>query len=131
LIDAANKEIYNEECFDWSRTRPPLLSVQAKLPDSLSPVEEVVYFGRHWDSEDGIEALTAAKADDAEVDLSLWNVGGNGNGMEEAQKVISNILHSRWVQCLTLEAASFFGSQSYSDLEERECDCEALLECIK
>ena len=131
LTNPIRKGMHNEECFDWSRTRPALSTAHATESGSLSPVEEAVCFGWHWDSADGIEVSTAARADDAKIDLSLWNVGGDAEGMEEAREIIRNALHSRWTRRLTIEAASFFASQHYSDPLEKERDREALLECIE
>lgn len=131
LTDPARKGSYTEECFDWSRTRPLVVHQPAGSLGSMSPVEERIYFGWHWDSEDGVNVSTAAKADDAEVDLSLWNVGGDEDGMEEARKVIRDALHSRWVRRLTIEAAGYFASQVYESPTERDRDREALLECIE
>jgi len=42
---------------------------------------------------DGIEISIATKADDAKIDLSLWNVGGDAPGMEEARGKIWDGLH--------------------------------------
>jgi hypothetical protein len=131
LTDPACKGSYTEECFDWSRTRPLVVHQPAGSLGSLSPVEERIYFGWHWDSEDGVNVSTAAKADDAEVDLSLWNIGGDEDGMEEAWKVIWDALHLRWLQHLTIEAAGYFASQVYESPTERDRDREALLECIE
>jgi hypothetical protein len=72
LIDPVRKERNDEECIDWSRTRPHASPLRDMVPDLLSPLEEDVYFGWHWDSENAVKVLTASKADDARVDLSHW-----------------------------------------------------------
>jgi hypothetical protein len=58
-----------------------------------------------WEPGDSGNVSTATKADEAKVDLSLWNVGGDGPGMEVAHATIRNWLHSFWRQSMTKEAA--------------------------
>jgi len=73
-----------EEVLDWARVWPA--SVLADSDSSpYTPVERQVYFGWHWDALDSIDISIATKADDAKVDLSLWNVGGDAPGMEDAR----------------------------------------------
>jgi hypothetical protein len=72
----------SEECLDWSRTLPLFQPRQEGPLDLVLPSELKVYFGWHWDQADTCNVSIATKADDAEVDLSLWNVGGHGVGME-------------------------------------------------
>ena len=55
-----------------------------------------IYFGWHWDVADANGILMASKADDAGVDLSLWNVGGDAPGMEQACRAIRSGLHAAW-----------------------------------
>jgi len=69
--------------FDWSRTLPPGLSVVTADP-LVSPAEHVMYFSWVWEPRDAVDVTVATKLDDAKVDLSLWNVGGDGEGMELA-----------------------------------------------
>jgi hypothetical protein len=46
-------------------------------PRSNGSIERMVYFGWVWEPGDSGNVSTATKADEAEVDLSLWNVGGD------------------------------------------------------
>jgi len=86
----------NEEVLDWARVRPA--SVLADLDLSpYTPLKRQVYFGWHWDALDSLEISVATKADDARIDLLLWNVGGDAPGMEEARTRIQDGLHQYWV----------------------------------
>jgi len=96
-----------------------------------TPVERQVYFGWHWDALDSFEISIATKADNAKIDLSLWNVGGDAPGMEEARRRIRDGLHQYWVRRVTLDAAAWFASQCSDDSAEQMHDLEALLDCIE
>jgi hypothetical protein len=68
----------------------------------------MVNFGWVWEPGDSGNVSTAPKADEAEVNLSLWNVGGDGPGMEAARATISNWLHSFWRQSMTRKLLAGF-----------------------
>ena len=63
-------------------------------PTSNGALERMVYFGWVWEPGDSGNVSTATKADEAEVDLSLWNVGGDGPGMEAARATLRGWLPS-------------------------------------
>ena len=63
--------------FDWSHEHPPGLAI--KMPDEMvSPAEHIMYFGWVWEERAVKDVLVATKANDAKMDLSIWNVGGKG-----------------------------------------------------
>ena len=125
-----NKEKNIEEVIDWSRTKDPSLFLNSDLEDSRTALECWIYFGWHWDPIDSVDISVATKADDAEVDLSLWNVGGDGPGMENARGIIRNLLRDRWIRRMTIEAAKWYNSnQDVSDVEQAR-NREAIIDCI-
>jgi hypothetical protein len=91
--------------FNWLRIRSPFLGANGVKPTSNGALERMVYFGWVRESGDLCNVSTATKADEAEVDLSLWNVGNDGPGMEAAGATIRNWLHSFWRRSLTKQAA--------------------------
>ena len=52
---------------------------------SVSPAEQMAYFGWVWEESAAQGVQMAMRLDDAKVDLGLWNVGGDGEGLEEAR----------------------------------------------
>ena len=108
-LSAIDSPIVNEELesfvfgwdFDWARVLSPFLKTcravrngQAVAPSSACYIL------------DG-DVSTATRADETEVDLSLWNVGGDAPGMEATRAVIRNWLHSLWRRGLTKEATQW------------------------
>jgi hypothetical protein len=118
------------DCFDWRHTREPMLHLEMDPIDPRFALERRIYFAWHWDTTDAINISIATKTDDAEIDLSLWNVGGDGPVMEDARAMIRNFLHSRWVRRLTCEAAKSFSSCSIGSDVEPKCDQEAFIDCL-
>ena len=115
---------------DWGRTRPPL----PDLPVSGCPsgtLERMTYFGWTWESTDTLATSKATRADDADVDLSLWNVGGDGPGMEESRTGIRTGLHSSWRRRITMEAARWCRTNpDVADAKQQRHDLEALRDCV-
>lgn len=118
------------DCFDWSHTRDPTLHLETDPIDPRSALKCWIYFAWHWDATDTVNISVATKADDAEIDLSLWNVGGDGPGMEDARAVIRNFLRRCWIRRLTCEAAKRFSSYSIGSDLEQEHDQEAFIDCL-
>jgi hypothetical protein len=54
------------------------------------------FYGWEWGEADAVEGAVACRADDAQVDLALWAIGGEGTGMEAARAAIRKLLHSSW-----------------------------------
>jgi hypothetical protein len=67
----------------------------------------MAYFGWVWEPGDAVNVSTATKSNDAKVDLSLWNVGGDAPGMEQARSTLRNWLHSSWQRAMTAEATQW------------------------
>jgi len=118
------------EVFNWTRTRPPGLSVITTDP-LVSPAERMMYFGWVWEPRDAVDVSVATKSDDSEVDLTLWNVGGNGDGMEVARGKIHSWLTRAWVRRMTCQAGHWFSERVYSTAEDRERDRVAILDAIQ
>jgi hypothetical protein len=107
LLGAAEKEAELEVLeIDWSRTRAPWLG-EAGSPIPGTALERMIYFGWVLDATNTHAVTVATRADDAEVDLSLWDVGGDGEGMELARGRFRTFLHSFWRRRLTREACSW------------------------
>jgi hypothetical protein len=77
--------------FDWSRIWSPFLGANGVKPTTKGAIERMVYFRWVWEPGDSGNVSTATKADEAEVNLSLWNVGGDGPGMEAACATIRKL----------------------------------------
>lgn len=93
-----------EESLDWARARDPLWVSSNELLEPCPALGNCVCFGWHWDQGNAIQASTASKADDAKVDVSLWSMGGDGPGTEDAREKFRSGLHTIWKRRLTLEA---------------------------
>ena len=76
-----------EDEFDWGRMRAPWLGRAAEASLGQTDLERMVYFGWVWERQDAADSriLNACKNDDAELDLSLWAVGGDEANMERAR----------------------------------------------
>jgi hypothetical protein len=117
--------------FDWARIRSPFVGVPGSeaIPDS--PVERLAYFGWVWEPGDALNVSTATKANDAEANLALWNVGGDGPGMEHARSTLRNWLHLRWWRAMTSEATCWLRNQGVADGHEQwQCSRDAIADCI-
>ena len=71
-----------------------------------------------------------SKANDAGVDLSLWNVGGDAPGMEQAWGAICLGLHAAWQWRLMLEVVHWFSHHADCTNEEQCRNHEALADCV-
>jgi hypothetical protein len=89
-------ESFSDRDFDWARICSSFVGTLGGEFASDSPVERLAYFGWVWEPGNVINVSMATKADDAEVNLALWNVGGDGPGVEHACSTLWNWLHSSW-----------------------------------
>jgi len=127
-----NPETETIEVIDWGRQRYPFEEVVDELGAPCSVLDQRVYRGWFWDPLDSVEVSVATKADDAEVDLSLWNVGGDGPGMEEARTVLrEDWLWQVWLRRLRREGIAWLrgGASTWSD-DEMERNQEGVRDCI-
>jgi len=108
-----------ESVFDWGRLQHPRLDVSVPGYPGGS-LERAVYYGWVWEPKDAFDVTVATHSDDAEVNLSLWNVGGDGPGMEEARKAIRGGLHSFWWHRLTIEASQWYQAEKTDDEEQNK-----------
>ena len=83
LGDTRNKEEIKN--VDWGRYRAPWLG-ESETSESTTPLERLLYFGWVWDPKETLNIAVACRRDDAEVDLQLWAIGGNAEGMEAARE---------------------------------------------
>jgi hypothetical protein len=91
----------------------------------------LAYFGWVWEPGNAINVSTATKADDAEANLALWNVDGDGPGMEHARSTLQNWLHSRWRRAMTLEATCWLRKQGVADGHKQwQHNRDAIADCI-
>lgn len=96
--------------FNWSRTCPQGLSPTSPDADA-SPGERRLYFGWVFDERMAQDIGVATKPDDAEVDLSMWSVGGNGEGMAKARADLRSFFLRRWARMQTRSAARWFADR--------------------
>jgi hypothetical protein len=66
------------------------LLLQTKIQDEVGDTGlfRFSYFRWVWEPASDGEVTVATKADDAGIGRSLWAVGGNASGMEEAREVM-------------------------------------------
>lgn len=112
-------------------TKAPLVDENQGVVDlsdltDAGSLQRMEYFGLVWETRNTVVA-GAAKADDATVDVSLWAVGGDGPGMEEARAMLRKTFFRRWRRRLVLEAARWLQSEEaaeeYAENQEAICDC--------
>ena len=117
--------------FDWACIRAPFLGMSEGKSGPDSPIECLAYFGWVWEPGDAVNVATATKADDTEVNLALWNVGGDDPGMEHARSVLRNWLHSRWRQATTTDAVHWLHNQGSCDRHEQwQRNRDAIVDCV-
>jgi hypothetical protein len=113
-------EDFKIEQADWGRTRPPWVRDGGGDADFL---------GWNWAADALGEARVATKADDAEVDLSLWAVGGDEPGMEEARATLRGFLLRSWKRRLTREVTSWLRTNATEG--EHQANIEAARDCLQ
>jgi hypothetical protein len=59
----------------------------------VSRIKETTIYGHYVDPNDALEISVATRADDAEVDTSMWPYGGLGREKEMARERIQKFLH--------------------------------------
>jgi hypothetical protein len=113
-------EDFANEKADWGRTRPPWVRDGGGDADFL---------GWNWAADAIGEVRVATKSDDAEVDLSLWAVGGDAPGMEEARGVLRNFLLRIWKRRLTREVTQWLATATAKD--DLQANTEAARDCLQ
>lgn len=88
---------------DLGRARPPWLG----LSPQSDQVEQRLYFGWQWGAEEVEDTVVATKADSAGVDLALWAIGGDEEGMEQHRHVLRNMLLRRWKRRVMAEGCGY------------------------
>jgi hypothetical protein len=124
---AATREGTDEtlkENFDWGRVRAPWSGGSS---DSAA-LERMAYFGWVWEPEDA-DTVVATRSDDAEVDLSLWAVGGDGDGMERHRENLRKFLFKYFLRRTCREAREWLHSADAKD--EFEINREAVRDCVQ
>jgi hypothetical protein len=79
------------KALDWGRVRAPWLGI-----GDAPHFDRMQFYGWEWGEADAVEGAVACRADDAQVDLALWAIGGEGADLEKARGAIWNWLHRRW-----------------------------------
>jgi hypothetical protein len=100
------KESCDNKVLDWGRVRAPWLGI-----GDAPHFDRMHYYGWEWGDADAAEAAVACRADDAQVELALWAVGGEGKELEEARGTIRNFLHSVWRKRLGREARGWLRTE--------------------
>jgi hypothetical protein len=80
---------------DLSRERVPWMSTLNIVKDPFEQVERLAFFGWVWEPGQTANVSMATKADKAQVDLSLWAVGGMDPEMEQHR----NVLRTFFLRC--------------------------------
>ena len=118
--------------FDWGRVRAPWLGRADPTCLGQTDLEKMVYFGRVWETLDVANSCVsiATRSDDAEVDLTLWAVGGDGKELEQAQSVLRNFLLRIWNRKLCREACQWLHLQPVVDSKLQSANRAAVADCI-
>ena len=132
LTKEANEEQTNiiEDKIDWGRVRAPWLGRADTTCLGQTDLERMVYFGWVWEPQDVADkgVTVATKSDDAEVDLKLWAVGGDGAELEQARAVLRVFLLRRWSRSLCREACRWLRGRD--SLPSYQVDREAIVDCV-
>jgi hypothetical protein len=118
------KEVCMNKVLDWGRVRAPWLGI-----GDAPHFDRMQFYGWEWGEADAIEAAAACRADDAQVDLTLWAIGGEGAGMEEARQVIRKFLHGHWRRKLGQDARSWLKTSEAA--VELKRNVVAVRECVQ
>jgi hypothetical protein len=113
-----------KESFDWGRVRAPWLGGS---PDSRE-LERMAYFGWVWEAEDA-DTVVATRSDDAEVDLSLWSVGGEEEGMERHRESLRKFLFKYYLRRTCREAREWLRSDEAK--AELSANREEIRDCVQ
>jgi hypothetical protein len=106
---------------DFRCNRPLCLSDYPKKLSVPEQVKRLAYFGWVWEPSQ-TEVSTATKDNDAQVDLSLWEVGGNGNDFERARKKIRDFLFIHWTKFFTHAALTWLSLQDSKTRDKYQVD---------
>jgi hypothetical protein len=109
---------------DWGRVRAPWLGKGD--PQHSGRMQ---FYGWGWGEADAAEGAVACRPDDAQVDLALWAVGGDGAGLEEARAAIRIFLHQIWCRRLCREACAWLRSEDAQTDPERNRG--AVRDCVE
>jgi hypothetical protein len=80
-------------------------------------IERLSYFGWVWEPHQAANVSVPTKADKAELDLSLWAVGGDNVQMKEHRAAIFKLLFRCWMRRLYLEAVNWLNTKGLSNNE--------------
>ena len=121
------------DAIDWGRVRAPWLGRADEVCLGQTNLERMVYFGWVWEPQDTTDnnVTVATKSDDAEVDLTLWAVGGEGEELERARAVLRVFLLRVWKRTLCKEALRCLRGQVATDhyLRDRDGVVDCLTRC--
>jgi hypothetical protein len=121
--DLEGKESCRNQILDWGRVRAPWLGI-----GDAPHFDRMHYYGWKWGEDDAAEGAVACRADDAQVDLALWAVGGEGEELEKARGAIRAFLHKVWRRNLVREAQRWLRTEEA--MEDRERNVHAVRDCI-
>ena len=119
----------DREGLDWGRIRAPWLGLPLGNDNSPEAMDKFAYFGWTWDAGETSDVSLATKNDDAEVNLSLWAVGGTEPHMEPAREIIRKFLFAVWVKRICREARGWLGAELTAGMAST-ADREAILDCV-
>jgi hypothetical protein len=109
------------------------LILQTNVQDQIGDtgVYRLSYFRWVWEPHSQIEVSVATKSDEAGVDKSLWAVGGEGPGIEEARETLRRFLHRLWGSQLWHESHVYLDIRK-KDVSKEEYlkDSRAIKECL-
>jgi hypothetical protein len=102
---------------DLRRSRPPWLSVAGPVANIDNQIKRLAFFGWVWEPRQAGEVSTATKDDIAEIDVSLWAIGGESLKMETDRQTIRKLLFRCWKQRLYLEAIKWLHTHGVGEYE--------------
>jgi hypothetical protein len=113
-----------KEFLDWGRVRAPWLGI-GEAPH----FDRMQFYGWDWGKADAVEGAVACRADDAQVDLALWAIGGEGERLEKARGAIRDFLHGCWRRGVCRDACRWLKTAAAAaDLER---NTHAARDCVK
>jgi hypothetical protein len=118
------EELCMNKVLDWGRVRAPWLGI-----GDAPHFDRMQFYGWEWGEADAVEGAVACRADDAQVDLALWAIGGEGVETEGARAAIHKLLHSIWRRKFTREACRWLKREvAMKDLDRNTV---AVRDCVQ